>query len=525
MNSQPNILLFITDQQRADHLGCTNPHGPRTPAIDSLAARGTLFERFYVASPVCMPNRASLMTCRPPSLHGVRHNGLSLPLASVTFVVLVRAAGWRTALIGKSHLQNFTGRPARPVAAAHGRPPPPELAEAMRPADRTTYEQENANSWRNDPEHDVQTPYYGFDDVEICTGHADRVHGTYGRWLAERHPDPASLRGPENALPNNRHCAPQAWRTSVPEELYPTSFVKERTIQWLERYGRDGPFMLQCSFPDPHHPFTPPGRYWDMYDPRDMRLPTSFNAGHRDPPRHVAELWRAQAEGRRNDRAQSAFAVSEDEARSALALTFGMVSMIDDAVAEVLGTLARLDLSNDTIIIFTSDHGDLMGDHRLLLKGPYGYDGVVRVPMIWAEPGAVAQRTDALGSTMDIGATILARLGLAPARGMLGQSLLPAMQGGAARQEVLIEYESQSPLPGREGAGGRMRTLITSDARLTVYDGEELGELYALDADPGETTNLWNEANAADRRAMFTERLSRAMIAHGERSPAPRYEA
>jgi len=97
MNDRPNVLFFITDQLRADHLGCYGNRTIRTPTIDQLAARGTSFDRFFVASPVCQPNRATLMTGRMPSLHGVRHNGISLPLNATTFVDLIRAAGWRTA--------------------------------------------------------------------------------------------------------------------------------------------------------------------------------------------------------------------------------------------------------------------------------------------------------------------------------------------------------------------------------------------------------------------------------------------
>src|SRR5262247_2761295 len=133
MTERPNILFFITDQLRADHLGCYGNRVIRTPAIDSLAARGTAFDRFYVASPVCQPNRATLMTGRMPSLHGVRYNGIPLSLAANTFVDLFRAAGWRTALIGKSHLQNMTGTPTvvpAPVPPPGYRSPPAGLDEA-----------------------------------------------------------------------------------------------------------------------------------------------------------------------------------------------------------------------------------------------------------------------------------------------------------------------------------------------------------------------------------------------------------
>ena len=134
MSKRPNIILIVTDQHRADHLGCYGNRTVRTPNIDRLAATGSRFDRFHVASPVRMPNRASLMTGRMPSLHGVRHNGIPLSTEHVTFVELLAAAGYRTGLIGKSHLQNFTGAPpTRDFPARPGLvPPPPELREADR---------------------------------------------------------------------------------------------------------------------------------------------------------------------------------------------------------------------------------------------------------------------------------------------------------------------------------------------------------------------------------------------------------
>jgi arylsulfatase A-like enzyme len=134
-SSRPNFLLFITDQQRADFLGCYGHPVLRTPYIDSIAARGTVFDRFYVASPVCMPNRASLMTARMPSVHGVRSNGIPLTMNAVTFVDLLHDAGYRTALIGKSHLQNFTQNPPtikRPSPRDGYHEPSKALAQALR---------------------------------------------------------------------------------------------------------------------------------------------------------------------------------------------------------------------------------------------------------------------------------------------------------------------------------------------------------------------------------------------------------
>lgn len=206
MIERPNFLFIITDQLRADHLGCYGNRTIRTPAIDSLAARGVAFDRFYVASPVCQPNRATLMTGRMPSLHGVRHNGISLSLNANTFVDLLRSAGWRTALIGKSHLQNMTGMPTvapKPQVPMGYRAPPTGFDEAEKEdfAD-PAYEQENAREWDRNPSRAFRLPYYGFDHVELCSGHATEVHGTYTGWLRERRPDGDRLRGPENQIPH-----------------------------------------------------------------------------------------------------------------------------------------------------------------------------------------------------------------------------------------------------------------------------------------------------------------------------------
>jgi arylsulfatase A-like enzyme len=536
MIERPNILFIITDQLRADHLGCYGNRIIRTPAIDSLAARGVSFDRFYVASPVCQSNRATLMTGRMPSLHGVRYNGISLSLKANTFVELMRTAGWRTGLIGKSHLQNMTGMPTvspKPVAPDGYRPPPRGLDEAEKEDhDDPAYEQENMRAWDKDPTRRFHLPYYGFEHVELCSGHATDVQGNYTAWLRARRPDADKLRGPEHALPSN-YVLPQAWRTSLPEELYPTSYVVERTLAYLDDYARTPqaePFFVQCSFPDPHHPFTPPGRYWDLYKPEDMELPPSFKLGNRKLPPHAAALLAARDDGTRKADTPGAFAVTEQEAREAIALTYGMIAMIDDGVAKILKRLDDLGLAENTVVVFTSDHGDLMGDHQLMLKGAYAYQGLIRVPFIWLEPdGARAPagtRTDALTGTLDIAKTFLDRARLAPFNGMQGKSLLPAIAGeqDAGHDDVLIEYGSQRPVPALPPELS-MRTLVDARWRLTLYRGVPWGELYDLEADPHELHNLWDEPASAPTKLVLTERLVQSMMEHAERSPRPTHTA
>jgi len=134
--------------------------------------------------------------------------------------------------------------------------------------------------------------------------------------------------------------------------------------------------------------------------------------------------------------------VNEQETREAIALTFGMIAMIDDGMARILKRLDELGLANNTVIVFTSDHGDLMGDHQLMLKGAYAYQGLIRVPFIWVEPGAQPpRRSGALYSTLDLAATFLDRARLASYNGIQGKSLLPALKGddGAGHDGILIE--------------------------------------------------------------------------------------
>ena len=183
MTARPNFLIFVTDQHRADHLGCYGNAVVRTPQIDALAATGMRFERSYVANPVCMPNRGSMLTGRMPSIHGSRGNGVPLPLEEVTFADVLGEFGYRTALIGKSHLQNMEDKPPVLPPLVHD----PALAVSTRLAESTRvdleqrcYRQELASSW-SDPNHRLDLPYYGFQEVLLCNSHGDECFGDYSR--------------------------------------------------------------------------------------------------------------------------------------------------------------------------------------------------------------------------------------------------------------------------------------------------------------------------------------------------------
>lgn len=514
MSKRPSFILFMTDQHRADFLGCAGHPVLKTPNIDALAAAGTLWDRFYVASPVCMPNRASFMTCRMPSSHGVRANGIPLDRRNVTFVELLRDAGYKTALIGKSHLQTFSGQPSMfkpPKTRAGFHRATGSLSQAIR-HDLETYLAEDPSL----DTYDTPLPFYGFDHVELVTQHGDTCRGNYREWLLAKDPDADRLIGAQNQLPHDYVC-PQAVRTAVPEELYSTSYIAERASAWLaENAADEQPFFLMVSFPDPHHPFNPPGRYWDMYDPADMALPGVFGANDWTPPPHVASVLEDREAGRANPGSFAVLGAYPREVREARALTCGMITMIDDAVGRVRAQKGAI----DAVTVFTTDHGDHLGDHRMLFKGPAAYEELTRVPFIWADPeDPGSRRANSIGQTHDIGTTILERARVEPAMGMQGRSLL-----SESREAAFIQYEHQKVNRGL-GVSPRVHTVRTRDWRLSMFEGIAWGELYHLTEDPDELHNLWDSREHSRQRAELIETLARLEIANVDHVPLPTAQA
>lgn len=530
-SSRPNFLILMTDQQRADHLGCYGNTVLRTPHIDSLARNGALFERFYTNSPVCMPNRAALATGRMPSAAGVRMNGVPLPLSAVTYADLLREAGYRTALIGKAHFQTMTEAP--PMSTG-GEPGVPRSHQADRD-DRSdaAFSSESPRCWQ-EPRFEPARPYYGFEEAELCLEHGDAVGGAYERWLEEKDPEAAwNRRGSAGALPGEQ-AAPQAWRTAIPEHLYPTRFIAERTMDWLSAHAagpdRERPFLLQCSFPDPHHPFTPPGRYWSLYRPDEVALPRSFGAPLAAAPPHKLAVHREFAEGRRRTTGSRVIAVSAAEARQAIALNFGAIAMIDDAVGEILEVLAASGLDDDTVVVFLSDHGDFMGDHGLLFKGPLHYQSVVRMPFLWRDTKEArrAERISAPACAMDLAPTLLARAGIDAPHGTQGRSLLRLLAGqvqsGDLNRAILIEEQCHRDVPGLPPPW-RVRTLIAGDRRLSIFAGADWGELYDLGEDPDELHNRFADPAWLVEKSDMLWRLASEMTELSQNLPLPTHMA
>ncbi|MGE0796823.1 MAG: sulfatase-like hydrolase/transferase [Lautropia sp.] len=245
--------------------------------------------------------------------------------------------------------------------------------------------------------------------------------------------------------------------------------------------------------------------------------------------RHVDWLWRERADGAARLDSPRLFATTAREIREIIALTYGMITNIDDRIGLVMQTLAECGADGDTVVIFTSDHGDLMGDHGLMLKGPLHYQGLIRVPLIWREPRSASAaaanagtvRAD-LASSIDLAPSILQRARIRPPYGTQGLPLFetdgcPRASGRAA---VVVEECQQRAYLGFEQPV-QVRTLVTGRHRLSMFLEGEWGELYDLEQDPDETHNLWDVAEARELRNRLTEQLARELIGYAETAPRP----
>ena len=278
MQDRPNFIIFIADQLRFDYLGCNGHKIVKTPNIDSIASEGTNFSQFYVASPICMPNRASLMTGRYASVHGLRYNGNFLGRDATTFVDVLSEEGYNTSSIGKIHLQPMTVLPPYPWVNDDALGPIKESWSI----NHDDYTVEQAKNYTSNKYYKIPKPYYGFNHVDLVTGHGDKCNGHYMQWLKANIPDCEKFFDPQNQIPHNYSCR-QGYRTPIPEEFYPSAFVEKKSVEYFNSISNDqNPFISFISFPDPHHPFTPPGKYWDMYDPEDFEVKLDYSS-HQNP--------------------------------------------------------------------------------------------------------------------------------------------------------------------------------------------------------------------------------------------------
>jgi uncharacterized sulfatase len=492
----PNVLVITSDQQRTDSISAYGSGFTSTPALDRLGREGALCERAYCANPVCTPARASIFSGRYLSRHGAWNVGTSIPEEEVLLSHRLADRGYRTHYIGKAHFQGFGAATAERVRR-HPEEPGPE------------YDRPGG-------------PYYGFQSVELGSGHvAYGLQQHYGRWVrrqvsAEDFAAFRRLHRRGGEIPGGFGGQAHDW--DLPERLHSSVWMADRSIAFLEEQAAAGePFFLAVGFQDPHHPHALPRDFADRLDPAEVPLPRHVEGETADKPPHFGqahrgELDRSPLQGAFPVAGQSAghqyHAIPEAESREGRAYYYGMVRLMDRELGRILAALDRLDLAANTIVVFTTDHGELLGDHGLWMKGPFHYEELVRIPLLFRWPASwpAGRRPRGLISQVDIVPTVLAALGEPVPDGVDGVDAGPLLRGEAAavRDHALVECVD-------DPAGLRLKTLVTPAWKLTWYAGQPYGELYDLTEDPGEVVNRWDDPAHAPRRAALLGRLLAAM--------------
>jgi len=488
---RPNVLWLCTDQQRYDTLGVTGNTFVHTPNLDRLAAAGVLFDRAYCQNPLCTPSRASFLTGRYPRTTRARENGQGIPADEVLVTRLLADAGYLCGLAGKLHLS-----PCHPSVCP--------VTERRIDDGYTEFH------WSHHP-------------------FPDWPGNEYIHWLHER--GVAFGRQPSELTPYVH--------SGMPAEYHQTTWCATKAVEFIERAASGGrPWLFSFNCFDPHPSFDPPREYLERYLPRldDIPLPDYRPGELDDKPPH---------QKRNHDRSRSAVAgtpipapQTDRDHRLVRAAYWAMVDLIDAQVGRMLEALDRTGQRANTLVIFMSDHGEMLGDHGLYLKGGYLYEHAVHMPLIVSWPGRV--EADRRGSTIrrltdrpdsprpelvegrsralveftDLAPTLLEAAGLDRHPGMQGRSFWPLLTGAAPlhthREDVYAECLNSRPhrAGGRPPGRGLDLSMVRTDRwKLVVVHGEDVGELYDLEDNPSETHNRWSDQACQGVKLTMLRRL------------------
>lgn len=472
-----NVLWIMCDQLRFDYLGCAGHPTMRTPNIDALAAWGVRFTRAYVQSPVCGPARMSYYTGRYMRSHGSNWNGVPLRVGEPTLGDHLRALGIRTVLVGKTHMTADTAGMKR-LGIDPATDPGIRIAECgFEPFDRD--DGLHPGSGRDNPNYFAYLRSLGFGGDNPWHDWANSAEGPNSEilsgWLLEHSDKPAR----------------------IPEQHSETPYMTHRAMEFIQAATNDGrPWCLHLSYIKPHWPYIAPAPYHAMYQLSDVVPPVRSEAERADP-HPVYRAFMQMRPGRNFSR--------NDVRDRVIPAYMGLVTQIDDQLGHLFRFLDQRDLTRQTLIVFTSDHGDYLGDHWLGEKDLF-HEVSVKIPLIIVDPtpGSDATRgsvCDALVESIDLAPTILEWFGASPPAHILeGRSLCPFLQGSrpsAWRDFVFSEYDYSmqearltlsQPIPDCRLSmvfDGRWKYIHAPGFRPMLYDLErDLNEFHDLGADP-----------------------------------------
>ncbi len=463
--TRPNLLYIFTDQQRADTLACYGNHQIETPALNALASDSFVFENAYVSQPVCSPARATMLTGLWPHTAGVPSCNVPLCADTPTIAEML-PEGYDTAFMGKWHLGD-------------------EIF----------------------PQHGFKTWVGTEDQYRRGYSEADRLPevSDYHHFLADKGYAPdIELLGQKVF---SRHYA-----ASLPEECTKAWYLGERAADYIRQSG-DDPFALCVSYLEPHPPHTGPLN--EYYDPDSLPAGPAFM---RQPSDDAPLLVRLMAAYYMQSENYGLDLRTDPGWRALMARYWGNITLVDRSVGRILKALEESGKADDTIVVFTSDHGELMGDHGILGK-TLMYEESIKVPMVLRAP-MVDQPPRHVGgrfSHIDLVPTLMELLGLERHDRLQGRSRVPVLQGyeNLDAADVFVEWsgtDGHAPAGFGEAEPNRSmvhpyRTIVAADGwKLNLY-GKGQGELYDLNSDPHELENLYHRGEQTGRIADLTERI------------------
>lgn len=478
MSKKKHIWLITTDQMRADSIGYENPT-VQTPVLDKLAAQSVIFSNAYCTSPVCTPSRASIFTGRYPHVHGAWNIGVSLNEDEVTLCDHLKKQGYRTAGVGKMHFR-------------------PQCQQGFSlDAEEVAYRDRGRAS---------DGTYYGFDEHHISE---DNMIGEYLDWVRDKDAEVFAR------LMRDRYRSEDidrdVWESEMPAELHQSTWIAEKSMDVIRSHDGDVPLFLWTSFVDPHHPFDPPRAYVDRYAGVEIPLP-SVEAGELDArPEHL----RLQGERGYWPGGGESHSLSNEQLTRLIRNYYAMITLIDEQIGRMMEVWKDRGMYDDVLIVFTSDHGELLGDHGLMYKGPWFYEGLTRIPMLIRDPDAAGGcKANALMEHVDIVPTLLDAIGAEITYGIQGKSQLDVMKRARSqvREAAITSYDAHD-------RGIQVECLRTSRYKLVVFAGEAYGELFDLEVDAEERHNRFHDPAYREVKLALMEQLAQRLIM--DKNPLP----